>query len=622
MRRHCLAAIVLSLNMSLLLAQDGLLDTGFGTGGKVTTAIGGSTDIGYSVAIQSDGKIVVAGYSVVGHSEFALVRYNSDGSLDTAGFGTGGKVTTAIGTIFDEGYSAAVQSNGKIVVAGWSYNGSNYDIALVRYNTNGSLDTTGFGTGGKVTTAIGSGDDQAYSVAIQPDGRIVVAGLSLVGANDDFAVVRYNSDGSLDGTFGSGGKVTTAIGPGHDYGQSVAIQTNGKIVVAGYSWNSSLTYWDIALVRYNANGSLDTTGFGTGGKVRTPIGGGYNAGYSVAIQSDGKIVVAGNSFGTYYNDFTLVRYDSTGSLDGTFNTTGIVTTDIVHGDDYARSVAIQSDGKIVVAGYYNTGPSTYNKFALVRYNSNGSLDGTFGSGGKDTTAIGSAYDNGYSVAIQSDGKIVVAGSSGNGSNDDFALVRYDNPSLLPVELTTFTAEVMGRNAEIGWRTATETNSYGFKIERKVVDQKTFAADWTLVGFVPGSGTSAASHEYTFVDRGLPSGRYDYRIKQIDKDGSFKYTQSVEVEVGFAPKAFTLRQNYPNPFNPSTTIEFTVPSDAKVTLKVYDMLGREVATLVDGEVKAGIIQHATFDASRFASGIYISRLEFGGDRITKRMALIK
>ena len=400
-------------------AADGDLDTSFSSDGKVTTAIGSGTDAAKSVVLQSDGKIVAAGYSHNGSNyDFAVVRYNADGSLDTT-FDTDGKVTTAVGSGDDVAWSVVLQSDGKIVVAGYSRIGSNDNFAVVRYNTNGSLDTT-FDTDGKVTTAIGSGSDAAYSVVLQSDGKIVVAGYSVIGINDDFAVVRYNTDGSLDTTFGTDGKVTTAVGLGDDIANSVVLQSDSKIVVAGYSHNGS--NFDFAVVRYNTDGSLDTT-FDTDGKVTTAIGSGSDAAYSVVLQSDGKIVVAGYSVIGINDDFAVVRYNTDGSLDTTFGTDGKVTTAVGLGDDIANSVVLQSDSKIVVAGYSHNGSNF--DFAVVRYNIDGSLDTTFDTDGKVTTAVGLGDDAPYSVVLQSDGKIVVAGFSYNGSNFDFAVVRYN-----------------------------------------------------------------------------------------------------------------------------------------------------------------------------------------------------
>jgi uncharacterized delta-60 repeat protein len=402
-------------------AAAGDLDPTFGTGGKVTTDIGASDDRGRSVAVQSDGKIVVAGTEtvVLYNTDSALVRYNTDGSLDPT-FGTGGKVTTAVGPSDDTYISLALQSDGKIVATGGMWNFSNSDMTLVRYNTDGSLDPA-FGSGGKVITVFGAASSEAgYSVAAQSDGKILVAGYSTYnGGNRDFALVRYNTDGSLDPAFGTGGKVTTAVGPFDDEGYSMALQSDGKIVVAGYSYNGS--NYAFALVRYNTDGSLDPT-FGSGGKVITVFGTSEDLGYSVALQSDGKIVVAGYSYNGSNNDFALARYNTDGSLDPTFGTGGKVTTAVGPSDDQGHSVTVQSDGKIVVAGYSYNGSN--NDFALVRYNTDGSLDPTFGTGGKVTTAVGPSDDEPYAMALQSDGNILVAGYSYNGSNNDFALVRY------------------------------------------------------------------------------------------------------------------------------------------------------------------------------------------------------
>jgi len=285
-----------------------------------------------------------------------------------------------------------------------------------------SADTSFNGTG-KVITPVTSSNDGAYSVATQSNGRIVAAGSSSNGANDDFAVVRYNSNGTLDTSFGGTGKVITPIGSSSDDGaNSVAIHTDGRIVAAGYSANGGANY-DFALVRYNTDGTLDTS-FGGTGKVVTPVGSSSDdVAASVAIQADGKIVVAGYSYYGATVDFAVVRYNSNGSLDTSFNGTGKVITPIgTSSTDYAAEVAIQSDGKIVAAGGSNGG--NYD-FAVVRYNLNGTLDTSFNGTGIVVTPIGtSSTDYAAEVAIQADGKFVAAGQSSNGSNHDFALVRY------------------------------------------------------------------------------------------------------------------------------------------------------------------------------------------------------
>jgi uncharacterized delta-60 repeat protein len=413
--------------------RSGSLDTTFGTSGMVTTTIGSGNSRALALGIQSNGKIVAAGrsYNSAGSkNDFALVRYNANGTLDTT-FGTShtGIVTTSIGTVNDEAFALVIQPDDSIVVAGSSYNGSSnkYDFALVRYNADGSLDTT-FNAGGTkpgtVTTSIGSVNDYANALRIQPsDNKIVLAGYSFNSSSNkyDFALVRYDANGIPDPDFGAGGIVTTSVGSINDYADDLGIQENGMIVVAGYSNNGS--NYDFALVRYNTDGSLDTD-FGTGGIVTTPVGSGWDYAHALDIQDNGKIVVAGSSANGDKYDFALVRYNTDGSLDTDFGTGGIVTTPVGSGFDSAYALRIQSDGKIVAAGYSNNG-SNYD-FALARYNTDGSLDTTFGtfSTGIVTTPIGNNDDYAFALDIQSDGSIVAAGYSVNGSNVDFALVRY------------------------------------------------------------------------------------------------------------------------------------------------------------------------------------------------------
>ncbi|MEH2224731.1 DUF4347 domain-containing protein, partial [Nostoc sp.] len=372
-----------------------VLDDSFDSDGKVTTDIGtNTTDIAYSIALQDDGKILVAGVS---NSNFAVVRYNSNGSLDTS-FGTAGKVTTNLGST-DIAYSIALQDDGKILVAGVS--SSNF--AVLRYNSDGSLDNS-FGNAGKVINNLGS-SDIAYSVALQDDGKILLAGVS----NSNFAVLRYNSNGSLDTNFGTAGKVITNLGS-TDIARSIALQDDGKILVAGVSNNN------FAVVRYNSNGSLDTS-FGTAGTVINNLGS-TDIAYNIALQDDGKILLVGVS----NNNFAVVRYDSNGSLDTSFGTAGKVITNL-GGTDIAYSVSVQANGKIIVAG------SSKNNFAVLRYNSNGSLDTSFGTAGIITTDIGTnTIDNAYALT-QHDGTIIVAGVSAN----NFAVARYrvnQNPVLV------------------------------------------------------------------------------------------------------------------------------------------------------------------------------------------------
>ncbi len=344
--------------------SNGSLDAGFGNGGRISNGYNASAGLG--IKVQADGKIVVAGYA---SGNFRVIRYNPTGTVD----GSFNAASIDFGTTDDYATDLAIVSGGKIVVAGVTGTNAAANFALARLNANGSLDTT-FGTAGKVTADFAGNDDEAGSMVVQPDGKIIVAGFAWVGSNRDFAAVRYNIDGSLDPSFGVGGKVTTPIGQSDDYGGAVALQSDGKIVLAGKATKVN-SYADLAAVRYNPNGSLDNS-FGTGGKVITTVSTFNDSGASdVLIQPDGKIVVVGpTGFGTN-SDFTVVRYQMNGALDTGFGIGGKVLTGM-GSDDPPQGAALQSDGKIVVAGYSYQSATSYD-IAVVRYLGDGPAGGTF-----------------------------------------------------------------------------------------------------------------------------------------------------------------------------------------------------------------------------------------------------
>jgi len=400
-------------------AAAGELDPSFGTGGEVRTDFGaGSYDWALGVGIQADGKLVAAGYSDADGWEFALSRYNLDGGLD-GGFGSHGKVLTDFGAT-DSARAVAIQPDGKIVAVGYSGSGL-YSFALARYNTDGSLDTS-FGSGGQILTAFGSSYSVALAVAIQSDGKIVAAGYSNVNHTDDFALVRYNPDGSLDSSFGSGGRVLTDFGGHEDEAYAVALEPDGKIVVVGGRGSRTSGRYDFALARYEPDGSLDRS-FSSDGKVVTEFGGKRDIARALALRPGGEVVAVGFTDASGNSDFALARYRRDGSLDPSFGSDGKVVTDFGGGsDDDASAVAIHPGGKLVVAG--QTGVSGNSDFALARYKPDGSLDPSFGSGGKVVTEFGGSSDYALALAIQRDGKIVAAGTTSASGNYDFALARY------------------------------------------------------------------------------------------------------------------------------------------------------------------------------------------------------
>jgi uncharacterized delta-60 repeat protein len=291
---------------------DGSLDQAFGSNGSVETTFGDQSAEARAVVLQADGKIVVVGVSGAGSyselNDFVLARYNSDGSLDQS-FGSGGKVKTHFPGVFNTGSSATsvvLQSDGKVVVAGYYKNEREpHQFALARYNANGTLDSA-FGQSGKVTTRLGLGDAYSFGIAIQSTGRIVLAGYSTTTLDHDFSLVGYNANGTLDSTFGNSGFVTTDFsGATDDIAYAMTMQSDGKLVVAGRT--GDYPQFDFGIARYSSDGQLDQT-FGVAGKATSDFSSSDQA-YGVALQSNGRIVVAGIAFANGTNfDFTVARY--------------------------------------------------------------------------------------------------------------------------------------------------------------------------------------------------------------------------------------------------------------------------------------------------------------------------
>ena len=432
------AAIVLTWFIISQAAQAaaGDLDPTFGVGGMVTTDLKRSTDIANGMAIQTDGKLVVVGQTYrnndFSNEDFAVARYNTDGTLDTT-FGSRGRVRTDFPTLAAVASSVVIQPDGKIVVAGGAFPLFTFagDFKVVRYNPDGSLDTS-FGAGGIVTTFFPGDGSYAFAVALQSDGKIIAAGTDFVDFNPgdmsdtDFALARYNPDGSLDTTFGTGGTVTTDFFGTEDDVFSVLIQSDGKIVAVG-SANDPADFYDFAAVRYLSNGALDTT-FGVGGKATTDFGRrGFDQALSGALQTDGKIVAAGfaTSVDGIRENFAVARYTSSGVLDTTFSSDGLQQIDFGSCCQDAWKVLLQSDGKIVTVGFPNSEQSD-SDFLLARLSSTGSLDTTFGVGGKVRTSFGNLNGGAFGAALQADGKIVAVGFQATSTSGgvDFALARY------------------------------------------------------------------------------------------------------------------------------------------------------------------------------------------------------
>lgn len=388
------------------------------TAGVVVTDFYGGWDSAQDLQIQADGRIVMGGEANesgkgIARSnprEFGILRYNTDGSLDSS-FDGDGKVLTPISEGQDIVYGLAIQDDQKVVAAGRAdgnkpkrNTSAPSNFAIARYNPNGSLDSS-FDGDGKVLTLLGT-SSFAQDVVVQPnDQRIVVAG-SATAPNPRFAVARYNTNGSLDSSFGGGGIVTTAFAAGDSYARGVAIQSDGKIVVSGEGGANFRV-----LARYNVDGSLDAN-FDGDGKVEHAFSE-FAGGTDLVIQADGKILVCSSTY--------VTRYNSDGSIDTSFASSGVLT----HSHS-VRSIVLQPDQKILVGG------GSSGILAVSRLQPDGSLDATFGSGGTAQVAIANA--SARAIGLQADGKVILGGTlsddNATSPNHNYISVRFNSDGTL------------------------------------------------------------------------------------------------------------------------------------------------------------------------------------------------
>lgn len=453
---------------------DGKPDSTFGTNGSSFSDYAVSYDQANAAFLQADGKILLGGSTLgTSNNNFALIRYDPSGKIDVS-FGNPAKITTTTSPANDEANTVTVSSDDHIFLGGHTEILSNdLDLVLITYDKDGNIypkisaqgklsftdnmryiqlnavivhsdsdmlyaghfydpvktdvefvlqhysTATGFGIITTFTTDFGGGANYCQSLLELSDGKLLASGYVFTGRNYDFALCRYEKDGSLDSSFGINSKVTTDISVNQDYAYSSALQKDGKIILAGTSLNDK--QWQIALVRYNSDGSLDNS-FGNSGIVLTTLHDSDDEAHGIALQNDGKIVVAGYTFNGKNYDVALARYNINGDLDSTFGNFGKVETGLAAGDIKANGMVIEPDGKIIVAGYAFNGKD--DDFAVLCYNSNGSLDKNFGKGGITITDFGFGDDHGNAVAFQSDGAIVVAGYAYNGTDKDYAVARY------------------------------------------------------------------------------------------------------------------------------------------------------------------------------------------------------
>ncbi len=405
----------------------GVVDTSFG-GGVVRQGIDIGEDYANAVAVQADGKVIVAGSSATANGTVvSLVRYGRDGGLDTT-FGVGGKVLTTVGAHGNDAAQAvAVQPDGRIVVAGASDQGATgLDFAVLRYQADGSLDAS-FGNAGKVVADFAGDTDRAWALLVQPDGKIVVGGEANTGTGAgrtgiDFALLRLNGDGSIDAGFGTQGKVVTPVGA------ATASDVVRGLAIDGVQGEARILAiggeGDFRAVRYRPDGAIDA-GFGTLGKIDGLFNSVIGGARAVTVLPTGQAVIAGQ----VNHHFAAVQLTTSGSLDAGFGTGGRFEQSLAANWNEATALVRQADGRLILGGWAYTGAGSAGDFAALRLNADGTIDPAFGNAGVTITATapGTKDDQGRALVLQADDRVstvraIQAGPS-NDSNHDFALVR-------------------------------------------------------------------------------------------------------------------------------------------------------------------------------------------------------
>jgi hypothetical protein len=552
---------------------------------------GTGDDGGESMVLTSDGGIVITGFKSPNNlKDVILMKADASGNeLWSRTYNLG---------LNDWGRSLRQTQDGGFIIAGFTEVVPQiHDPFLIKTDSEGNIQWQhqydyGFGD-----------DDRGHAVWQTSDGGYIIAGQTWLGSPTfgtyDMYVVKTDMAGNVQ--WRQTYAYNNAASPGADVALAVQQLSDGGYIIGGFTQSSS---WASYIIRTDSLGNAIWSNIYEGAW--------QSECYDIQATPDGGFILTGTetSF-TTDGDLLIIKLNPNGD---------IIWKKIYGTVDAEQGEFIQQlqDG-YVIAGMSTHGAGGYDMY-VVRTNSTG--DSLW-----SRTIGGFGDDRAFSVATTQDGSHLVTGwtwSYGQGLGDVYLVKLQD--SVVPVELTNFSANVNGDDVILNWSTATEINNQGFEIHRKISDKGNQQSEWNMVGFVNGSGTTSETRNYNFTDYNLISGSYSYRLKQIDFDGTYKYSDIVEVEVNNIPTQFSLDQNYPNPFNPATKIKYTIPDVGTslmkfVQLKVYDVLGNEVATLLSEEKPAGSYE-VSFNASGLTSGMYIYKLQAGNYNKVRKMILLK
>ena len=569
-------------------AQPGSLDLGFGNNGVVITGEG--YNYCNAAALQADGKIIQAGSGAYGGAGgFFLIRYLPDGSID-ASFGHDGRVVTDFpDESIDEIFSLAVQPDGRIIAGGYTIAGStDVEVALARYMPDGRPDSS-FGINGLMVNNRAS-DDYVKAIALQADGKILAAGTS---SYTESFVFRYLPDGRPDESFGDKGQVFT-IFPVAMRINDIAVTPEGKIILGG-TYNLFSQKQEFMLVQLLSDGSFDLE-FGENGIATEGFDNNMDDVmlYKLTLQNDGKIVTAGTSGlkNSVKSNMTIMRFHINGQRDNLFGQNGKVFSGFGNGIAEAKCVLIQPDDKIVAAGRFLDIGRNYSYFALIRLQPNGITDSSFANNGLQITDIG--YSSICNAAVlQTDAKIALAGHSyiAYPQSNKFSLARYNGgDAVLAGSFKEITAEQNTAGITLNWQTVQETNNINFIVERSATAAEN---SYTSIAEVRGTG----AHQYSYTDRLPLAGANYYRIKQAGADGQYSYSATVHIDFAGTQQI----KIYPNPAGNRMTVQGLLSGEAN-RLGLYDMQGKLLQQFSAQSPAFSV------DVSRLAAGMYLLRVE--------------
>jgi uncharacterized delta-60 repeat protein len=583
------------------------IDSSFNINGRVITPIGNASDRGIDMTIDNNDRVVMAGQTFNGvDNDMALVRYNTDGSPDRS-FGNNGIVVTPIGNGNDYSDGVAIQTDGKIVVCGYFDDGATLlSIVLLRYNEDGTLDPA-FDGDGIVKFNVSERDDLARDVKIQPDGKIVITGFAFNGSDNDILFARFNADGSPDLSFNQTGFRLLPVGSSNDATFQLVLQPDNKILAAGYIITFDLSK-NIVIVRLQPDGSLDNS-FGNAGISLSawadPIYPNFDAAYSIALQGD-KILLGGYARGLFFdvdNYIAVARYTESGLLDSSFGSNGVFKTIFGPVDnelsENVTALAVQADGKIVASA--NSSIIGYNAdFLMFRLDVNGTLDNSFGGNGFVSTTLSLGDDLAGSVAIQSDGKIVLAGYSFDSTRDyDFAAVRYlSDGGGCSTPPNIITSSVSDRSATVRWKPLPK-RGVNYKIRYRVKNSRSLQVV---------SAGETSSRRLTSLK---PDTQYEWQVQadcgasvsSYSLMGTFRTSKVAFTGSEYAKSSINKAgvEVYPNPATSYITVKFSATKQSVYDISLFDLQGKVLLQVQS--VSAPGANTQTLDVSKLAAGTY-------------------